>query len=602
MVTAHFFIPWGLVENSRKSKQRRNKYSDSIHIQGFQKFGYELIRILFYGYLFFVKLQTINSNKTMKRRRFLSSCASIGAGAYLSSFLTGCSQNKSQSIRRYSLCVSTGVLDQNPDLFDVIAESGITDAWLAGWLNGYWYYPVERIEFWRKRFLEKGIAAHILNVPLGHPADLSASKAGSALGIEGEIPNITPKHWKKKTTSNGTLYSGVSIHPPIVEENIEAMKRAKGIGFKKVFLDDDYRLGIYPGMVGGCFCPEHKQEFLAKYGYNENAWNDLLDNIKQREITDTLYSWVNYTCDRLSAAYKQMQSAVPDIQLGIMVMYMGAEKSGIRLADYKGSLMRVGEMMFGDDSFGRVKGKTDELFSSLFHRRYVAPELAFSETTAYPPENLSAKNLAAKLNVSLLSDVRNTMFMSGLTTFPPEYWSTLSPAMKKSADLHAKIAGQKPSGPFKHYWGEASRFISTDKPNSLFLASGVPFEVTDVLSEDGWTFLSEFDARSVMEGKLKNRGTKLIHNKAEYKDVTAMKYVPETMDDIFSFKREIISSLTNVPYVEEDLPIACAWYPSINSMLLWNLSETPEKLTIVYGDKRFNVDVEGLNAEVILLS
>ena len=41
-----------------------------------------------------------------------------------------------------------------------------------------------------------------------------------------------------------------------------------------------------------------------------------------------------------------MQSSVSDIQLGIMVMYLGAEKSGIRLNDYKGSLMRVGELMF----------------------------------------------------------------------------------------------------------------------------------------------------------------------------------------------------------------------------------------------------------------
>jgi hypothetical protein len=65
--------------------------------------------------------------------------------------------------------------------------------------------------------------------------------------------------------------------------------------------------------------------------------------------------------------------------------------------------------MFSDKNFSPVKGKTDELFSSLFHRRFVKPTLAFSETTAYPANQLSAKNMAAKLHISTISDVRNTM-------------------------------------------------------------------------------------------------------------------------------------------------------------------------------------------------
>ena len=52
-------------------------------------------------------------------------------------------------------------------------------------------------------------------------------------------------------------------------------------------------------------------------------------------------------------------------------MYLGAEKAGIRLADYADVPFRVGEFMFDDESFNPVKGKTDELFSSLFHRRFV---------------------------------------------------------------------------------------------------------------------------------------------------------------------------------------------------------------------------------------
>ncbi|MCE4566718.1 hypothetical protein INQ51_20525 [Maribellus sp. CM-23] len=538
----------------------------------------------------------------MIRRDFISSLALAG-GALCTQQVSALSFfNKKNEVRTFHLSVSSYSLDNNPDLFALISQSGITHVWLTGYINGYWYYPVERIKFWKNRFIETGVAAHILHVPLGHPANLSAHKGSSSLGIEGEIPNITPKHWKKTTVSDGSLYSGISIHPPVIEENIEALKKSKGFGFKKVFLDDDFRLGTLPGIIGGCFCSEHKQAFLNKYGYNNNSWNDLLHNIKERDHTEVLHSWVNYTCDQLSSEYNRMQSSVTDIQLGIMVMYLGAEKSGIRLSDYKDSLLRVGEMMFDDNSFGKIKGKTDELFSSLFHRRFVTPELAFSETTAYPPKNLSAKNLAAKLNVSLLSDVRNTLFMSGLTSFPLEYWSTLAPAMTKNASLHEKVAGQVPKGPLKHYWGDASRYVSNDQPYSLFLASGVPFEITDALGEDGWTFLSEYDVRSVTKGKLKTSGTKLIHGNPEYKDLAAMKYIPEIMDDIFSFKHEIVETLTDIPYVKEDLPVVCAWYPSISSILLWNLSETRQEMTVVYGDKRLKINIDGLESEVLSIN
>ena len=90
--------------------------------------------------------------------------------------------------------------------------------------------------------------------------------------------------------------------------------------------------------------------------------------------------------------------------------------------------------MFDDASFGRVKGKTDELFSVLFHRRFVEPDRAFSESTAFPADKFSTAHLAAELTVSTIADVRHTMFMSGLTPFPRAHWVTLGPAMREQGD------------------------------------------------------------------------------------------------------------------------------------------------------------------------
>ena len=86
----------------------------------------------------------------------------------------------------------------NSKLFDIISNSGITDVWLIGYINGYRYYPVERIKFCRSRFFEKRCRCHIIQIPLGHPVGLAASSGSTSLGIEGKIHNITPGTGRKK--------------------------------------------------------------------------------------------------------------------------------------------------------------------------------------------------------------------------------------------------------------------------------------------------------------------------------------------------------------------------------------------------------------------
>lgn len=241
------------------------------------------------------------------------------------------------------------------------------------------------------------------------------------------------------------------------------------------------------------------------------------------------------------------------------------------------------------------------MFSALFHRRFVDPELAFSETTAYPADKLSATNMAAKLHISTIADIRNTMMMSGLEPFPFTHWSTLAPAMKKASQMHKEIAGHQPRGPFKHYWGESSRMVSDDKPNSLFLASGIPFEVTDTPASDGWTFLSDFDAIDVESGKLKTNGTTFVTGLNIRDNSPKIRIVAENLPEIYAFKKGIIPQINGVPYVEEDKPVVCAWYPAIKTVLLWNLSENKEHFTIRMVDTLRTVEIAGLDAKLVRL-
>jgi len=254
---------------------------------------------------------------------------------------------------------------------------------------------------------------------------------------------------------------------------------------------------------------------------------------------------------------------------------------------------RVGELTFDDGGFTPVKGKTDELFSSLFHRRYVKPELAFSETTAYPEHRLTLKNKIAKLAISTLSDVRNTMFMCD---FKKTDWASLAPAIRHHAAIHPAIAGQTLRGPLKHFWGEASRWVGDDNPFSLFLALGIPFEVTPEPATDGFTFLSDADAGVV--ASLPAAGTTFVA-RPQAGLPSPVRAMPEALPELFAWKRELVSRLAGVPYVEGETPVVCAWYPGARAVVVWNLTEQRQDLVLRDGETRRPFRIEGLDTALL---
>jgi hypothetical protein len=524
------------------------------------------------------------------RRQFLRDCAALGAAAALpASFAAQAAESKT-GVRQYHASLSIDAFKADPGLADIIRDAGVSDVWLACFFQGQWYHPIEEVIEWRDRLRTKGLEVHNITIPLGHPSFTE--------NAPDYMPNIDAAAWKPGIRPDGRKHYGVALHPPITEANVEAVKKIKTTDPKIIFLDDDFRLAPSPADIGGCFCEEHRRAFLEKYGFGGREWEALLAMIEGREYTGLVQAWVEDICDDLTACFKAQQAAAsPEAQLGIMVMYMGSEKSGIRLSDYRGVPMRVGELMFEDRSFAPVKGKTNELFSALFHRRFVSPELAFSETTAWPPDKLSADNMAAKLCISTLSDVRNTMFMSGNTPFPRTHWATLAPAMHKNAGIHARVAGQIPRGPLKHYWGEASRYVGDDNPYSLFLALGIPFEVAQVIPNDGWTFLSDFDARAAAAGSIQSHGSTLVCKPSAGAAVADSETVSESLEELFSWKRRMIGGLGKVPYVVEETPVVCAWYPEARSVVLWNLLPETVSVTLRSGDSQRRIALGPLGIE-----
>jgi len=517
------------------------------------------------------------------RRTFMKSCAA-GFGAAAMPFhpaMTCCAAAPALE-RRYHLSAGVEALESSPDLLATAVQAGVHEIWLAAFFYGHWPYSMEKLATWRERIEKAGLAVNIINVPLGHPGDSLGSSSGT-------FPLTPPERWRMGVRPDGTKYSGTSLHPPGTEENAAATRQLRDAGFQRVFVDDDFRLAQGPGVIGGCYCDEHRRQFCEPRGYGDAQWKELIDAVQGRSLTPLLREWVEFTCDQLTGCFRAQQAA--GIDLGIMVMYLGAEKAGIRLADYRDSLFRVGELMFDDDSFGSIKGKTNELFSALFHRRFAQPHLAYSETTAYPADRLSARNMAAKLAVSTIADVRNTMYMSGMTPFPITHWVTLEPAMKRHAELHRRVAGKALRGPLLHYWGEAARYTGNDDPYSLFLAMGIPFQVAGDTPSEGYAFLSDADA--IVPPR--DTAATLVARKAG----NGLRAVPETLDALFALKHELLPTLGATPYVEQDIPTVCAWYPEAGGVLLWNLVDARQTLTLVRAHIRREVEIDALDAAFV---
>lgn len=495
-------------------------------------------------------------------------------------------------VRSYHLCLNPSVVVTDAELVSTVAAAGVDTIWLAGFFYGHRPYSTDLLKRAVSVVRRHGMNAELATVPLGHPGDSLGAK-------DDDFPLTPPAHWKPAVRPDGKQFVGTSLHEPATSENCGALRDLRGLGFRRCFLDDDFRLARSPGEIGGCFCEEHRARFIRRTGYTKHQWDELVDDVVSRRNTRLLHAWVEFICDELTSSFQAQQEAF-EAELGIMVMFLGSEKAGIRLNDYRHTFFRVGELMFNDESFASPKGKTDELFSVLFHRRYAEPGHAFSETTAFPADKLSAANMASKLVISTLADVRHTMFMSGLTPFPRTHWDVLAQAMKVQAGFHEVLAGHKPKGPFKHYWGEAQRFLGTDQPFSLWLALGVPFEVVETPPAEGWTFLTDFDARELAVRLTTISGQVVCRTSARERPRNAL-VVEESLPALFEFKDRIRSQLGSTPYIVENEPAVCAWYPTADAVLVWNLSEQVKQLTLAHDGDKHAVRLGPLGAQLVKL-
>jgi hypothetical protein len=123
------------------------------------------------------------------------------------------------------------------------------------------------------------------------------------------------------------------------------------------------------------------------------------------------------------------------------------------------------------------------------------------------------------------------------------------------------------------------RFVGRDNPFSLWLACGVPFEVVEHQSPEGWNFVSDHDAAGLAATPGEAKPKLICRESAATRPLQA-EALAESLPALFGFKQRIKHELREVPHVEEDEPAVCAWYPAARKVMVWNLSTQPRTLIV----------------------
>lgn len=277
-----------------------------------------------------------------------------------------------------------------------------------------------------------GKEAYIVCEPVGHPNPNQKT--------------LPAKNWRHRINCDGTPdYGCADIEENLVRDLVAATTDFRDAGFKKVFFDDDLRLGNWGNRITGCFCDACVADFNRRQGTRytrEDLRGFVLDPGEHAAICE---AWMNYNCEKVTGFMKAVN--LPGIQIGIMVMHSADRKHGVDLPAILKAvpdcLVRVGEGHFCDSAFDPPGGKAS-LIASLEMHKAIVKDVArlYAENTVDPWPQLRPENMAKKLLIEVEHGLRNIMLMPPHLLNAPAYWEAIADVLPKAK----AIAAQTPIG------------------------------------------------------------------------------------------------------------------------------------------------------------
>lgn len=305
----------------------------------------------------------------------------------------------------------------------MMRAAGVQTVWLTVYAYGNALATAQEITD-AKHLLERhGFSVQALSVPVGH--------GGAALSGDAGDPGV-PAHWQMRMSADGASIPFTSCvrSEAMLAESRAVAENLRGMGFTKLFFDDDLRTGPWGPSLQGCCCPACMRAFYQKYP--QYAHMQAPEIFATATEGDRLWeAWCDVQCD---AILEFLQKTVPDgMTPGIMVMHNGDRRHGVDIGRIKAVfpdlLVRVGEAHFEDASFTHPLA-TQAITASIRTHVHALGNVqnAFSESTVYPENALSPENLVQKLRLEIRAGLRNLFLMSGFFFFEDAYWQAIAAA------------------------------------------------------------------------------------------------------------------------------------------------------------------------------
>jgi hypothetical protein len=280
-----------------------------------------------------------------------------------------------------------------------------------------------------KQKLERlGKEAYIVCEPVGHP-----NRNQKTLPARG---------WRHRINCDGTPdYGCADIEKNLVRDLVAATTAFRDAGFKKVFFDDDLRMGNWGTNITGCFCEACIADFNRRQG-TQYTREDLRRFVRNPGAHAAVCEqWMDFNCGKVTAFIKAVN--LPGIQVGIMVMHNGDRKHGVDLPAILKAvpdcLVRVGEGHFNDAGFDPPGGKASLIASLEMHKAIVKDvSRLYTENTVDPWPKLRPENMAKKLLIEVEHGLRNIMLMPPQLLDAPEYWEAIAAVLPQAKAMCGK--------------------------------------------------------------------------------------------------------------------------------------------------------------------
>jgi hypothetical protein len=273
-----------------------------------------------------------------------------------------------------------------------------------------------------------GKEVYIVCEPIGHP--------------DPHQKTLPARGWRYRINCDGIPdYGSADIEENLVRDLVAATTAFRDAGFKKVFFDDDLRMGNWGANITGCFCEACKAEFNRKQGARYTREDLRRFVLNPGEHAAICEQWMDFICSKVTAFMKAVN--LSGIQVGIMVMHNGDRKHGVGLPAIlkavPNCLVRVGEGHFCDADFDPPAGKASSIASLEMHKAIVKNvDRLYSENTVHPWPNLRPQNMAKKLLIEVEHGLRNIMLMPPQLLDAPEYWEAIAAVLPQAEAIAAK--------------------------------------------------------------------------------------------------------------------------------------------------------------------